>query len=142
MDSDFTSHERLADETLATRIRAAKFTPVRLRDGYRQRDVDDFLDQLVTDLESPSPQLGTASIEAARFTVVRMEEGYAKDEVDALLDQAATHLTLHGRRDGLREQQPVSTPARERSSRARSQWLTLMLIAALLVGMLVSALAR
>ena len=141
MDSDPTSHERLADQALAARIRAARFAPVRLRDGYRQRDVDDFLDQLVTDLESPSPQLGTASIEAARFAVVRMEEGYTMDQVDALLDQVATHLTLQGRRDGVLEQQPVTSPVSDRSSSARSQWVALMLIAALLVG-LASALGR
>ena len=143
MDSDFTSHERLADQTLAARLRAATFTPVRLRDGYDQSDVDDFLDQLAADLESPSPQLGTASIAAARFAVVRMTEGYAMDEVDALMDEIVTHLTLQGRRDGLMKQpQAVSTPERDSGSRGRSQWITIMLIALLVVGTLVSAFGR
>ncbi|MQW76737.1 hypothetical protein GHK92_12700 [Nocardioides sp. dk4132] len=65
------------------------------------------------------------------------------DEIDALLDEIATHLTLRGRRDGLMKQpQAVSSPERDSGGRARIQWTTVLLIAVLVVGALISAFGR
>ncbi|ROR91283.1 DivIVA domain-containing protein [Nocardioides aurantiacus] len=65
------------------RIEAARFTPVRLRQGYDMSEVDALLDAV--------QQAATAGrrirplIDGATLRRVRLREGYAIDEVDRFL---------------------------------------------------------
>lgn len=79
---------------LAATIRAVRFTPVRLRQGYAQGDVDGFLDQLAAAAEA-----GRALkplVDAARFTTTSMKEGYDMGEVDDFLDRAVAGSAADG----------------------------------------------
>jgi len=69
---------------LGDAIRAARFSPVRLRDGYDMREVDDFLDRLsdAADLGQPLTPL----MAEARFSVVRLREAYDIGAVDDFLE--------------------------------------------------------
>jgi DivIVA domain-containing protein len=66
-------------------VERARFTPVRLREGYDMADVDRLLDDVVGAAERGEP-VGPV-IDGARFTAVRLREGYDMAEVDRLLAQ-------------------------------------------------------
>jgi DivIVA domain-containing protein len=68
---------------LVESIATARFTPVRLRDGYDMGDVDELLDRIVAALGSGEP-VGPL-IDGARFGHVRLREGYDVGEVDEFL---------------------------------------------------------
>lgn len=66
-------------------VERARFTPVRLREGYDMGEVDALLDDVVEAAERGEP-VGPV-IDRARFTPVRLREGYDMSEVDRLLAQ-------------------------------------------------------
>jgi DivIVA domain-containing protein len=70
-------------DVLIRSIREARFTAVRLREGYDMRQVDELLDRLVAAIESG--QDVTGMLDRARFAPVRLREGYATEPVDRLL---------------------------------------------------------
>jgi DivIVA domain-containing protein len=65
----------------------ARFTPVRVREGYDMREVDLLLDELVDALEQGRPV--APLVRAARFTPTRLREGYQTDEVERFLAEMA-----------------------------------------------------
>jgi DivIVA domain-containing protein len=68
---------------LARLIRDVEFTPVRLHEGYRTGDVDDFLDLLVEDVLADRDVRATVAL--AQFGRSRLREGYEMTEVDSFL---------------------------------------------------------
>lgn len=70
---------------LAVRIRKARFTPVRLREGYDMGEVDRFLDRLEKAVETGTDT--APAVAAARFTPVRLREGYDMRDVDDFLEE-------------------------------------------------------
>jgi DivIVA domain-containing protein len=79
---------------LVEAITNARFTPVRLREGYDMGDVDDLLDRIVAGLGRGEP-IGPL-IDAARFAPVRLREGYDTDEVDRFLESVRTQAGEQG----------------------------------------------
>jgi DivIVA domain-containing protein len=65
------------------RITNAKFDTTRLKPGYDEKEVDDFLDQVVAQLRGG----GLPEARGARFSPTRMRPGYAQQDVDDLLDE-------------------------------------------------------
>jgi DivIVA domain-containing protein len=70
---------------LVETITNARFTPVRVREGYDMAEVDDLLDRIVAALGGGEPV--APLLEVVRFTHVRLREGYNIDEVDQFVDQ-------------------------------------------------------
>jgi DivIVA domain-containing protein len=68
---------------LVEAITNARFTPVRLREGYEMSEVDALLDRVVQALGRGEP-IGDL-LDAARPTRVRLREGYDIAEVDGFL---------------------------------------------------------
>lgn len=66
-------------------ITTARFSPVRLGDGYLMSEVDQLLDRLVAELEA-GRAIGALAA-GARFTRVRWREAYRRDDVDELLQR-------------------------------------------------------
>ena len=66
-------------------VERARFTPVRLREGYDMAEVDTLLDQVVEAAERGEPV--APLIDGAHFTPVRVREGYDMGEVDQFLEQ-------------------------------------------------------
>ena len=69
---------------LVQRVKSARFTPVRMREGYDMGEVDQLLDQLAANLADGRPV--RPMVDAAVFTPVRLREGYDMGEVDEFLD--------------------------------------------------------
>jgi DivIVA domain-containing protein len=70
---------------LVETISTARFTPVRVREGYDMAQVDDLLDRLVAALGRGEPL--TPLLDGTPLRHVRLREGYKIDEVDAFLDR-------------------------------------------------------
>ena len=69
-------------------VPSPSFTRVRLREGYRIEDVDEFLADIRPLLDGRLPNTALADrIESARFAPVRLRPGYDMDEVDTHLEQ-------------------------------------------------------
>ncbi|MGY2875113.1 DivIVA domain-containing protein [Marmoricola sp. URHA0025 HA25] len=68
---------------LVEEITTARFTPVRIREGYDMGDVDDLLDELVAALGRGEP-VGPL-IDRVQLGHVRLREGYDSGEVDEFL---------------------------------------------------------
>jgi len=73
------------NEDLVQQVEGARFTPVRLREGYDMGEVDQLLDQLAANLAHHQPV--RPLVEAAVFTPVRLREGYDMGEVDDFMDR-------------------------------------------------------
>ena len=71
-------------QDLTTRIRAVRFTPVRLREGYDMAEVDTFLDELEQAVLQQAPL--RPLVDRARFNPVRLREGYDMRDVDDFLE--------------------------------------------------------
>jgi DivIVA domain-containing protein len=71
-----------ATETMISRIRNARFRTTRFRSGYNERDVDTYLDEVISRLE-----LGQPPVPPTGFSLTRMVPGYVLDDVDALVDE-------------------------------------------------------
>lgn len=75
-------------DDLADAIASAKFVPVRMRAGYNQDDVDNYLDELEELVRhGASLEEITQSVEGALFTTTRIAVGYDLDDVDDFLDE-------------------------------------------------------
>lgn len=73
---------------LADAIANAKFVHVRMRAGYNQDDVDNYLDELEELIRAGAPlQEIKGSIDAALFNTTRVVVGYDVDDVDEFLDE-------------------------------------------------------
>jgi len=72
---------------LGDSIRNARFTPVRLREGYDMSEVDALFDELAAAADAGRDLVPL--IRGARFTPVRIREGYNMAEVDRFLESLA-----------------------------------------------------
>ncbi|CAJ1584021.1 DivIVA domain-containing protein [[Mycobacterium] wendilense] len=93
---------RSAGGLTADDVRNATFSPPsrwrRRRDGYRESQVDDFLDAVATRLDT-GRGLTAAEVRAARFDSPALGQlGYAAAEVNALLQRVAEALDSQERR--------------------------------------------
>lgn len=70
---------------LSDRIRSARFTTRKAREGYAIEDIDAFLDRLA-DAADRGERLAPL-VESARFRPVRLRAGYDMGEVDDFLDE-------------------------------------------------------
>jgi DivIVA domain-containing protein len=73
-------------QDLAERIRKAEFHTIRFAPGYNEREVDDFLDQIVRilrDGDLPNPD----ELRAVQFSTGRLRPGYVQHDVDRLLQE-------------------------------------------------------
>lgn len=72
-----------------------RFTPTKFREGYDQREVDDFLDRVIRSLAGTSSGPGLTSTETHnwRFTPAKFRDGYDQAEVDAFLDRVVQTLS-------------------------------------------------
>ncbi len=75
----------MSDQLIAE-IKAARFTPVRLRPGYDMGEVDQLLDEVVAALAAGRPV--APLVDDASITTVSFREGYEMADVDALLARA------------------------------------------------------
>jgi DivIVA domain-containing protein len=80
--------------SLLREIQAARFSPVRLREGYDMGDVDNFLDDLAGAI-GQGADVG-ALVDNARFATVKLREGYDMGEVDRFLEQVRVTSVGHG----------------------------------------------
>jgi DivIVA domain-containing protein len=71
-----------ATEAMIIRIRNARFRTTRFRLGYSEREVDNYLDEVISRLE-----LGQPPVPPTGFSVARLVPGYVLEDVDALLDE-------------------------------------------------------
>ena len=79
-------------------VQRVRFSPTKLRVGYDQNEVDDFLDRVEHELRSRSQgsssfrRLSESEVRAQRFTASRFREGYAQNQVDAFMERIADEL--------------------------------------------------
>jgi DivIVA domain-containing protein len=82
-------------------VAAAKFAPVRFREGYEMSGVDSLLAKVRNTLLSYEQRTGAPAALSAtdvvnsRFQPTKFREGYAQDEVDNLLDQVVAALRTY-----------------------------------------------
>ncbi len=72
------------------------FTQTRFRRGYKQQDVDEYLDLIEANLALPLAQrtLRPEEVRAVNFPATQFRDGYDEAEVDRVLDQLAVELGL------------------------------------------------
>ncbi|WP_165975882.1 DivIVA domain-containing protein [Actinomadura rubrisoli] len=73
-------------------IQNARFSGAGLRSGYDVRDVDAFLDRVVSGLRGVAPPVTARDVRESVFRVVRLGPGYEEQEVDRFLVQLAAAL--------------------------------------------------
>ncbi|WP_192810104.1 DivIVA domain-containing protein [Actinomadura rudentiformis] len=73
-------------------IQNARFTGARMRTGYDVRDVDAFLERVITGLRGTAPPVTARDVREIVFRTVRFGPGYDEAEVDAFLVQLAGAL--------------------------------------------------
>ncbi|GII91446.1 DivIVA domain-containing protein [Sinosporangium siamense] len=79
----------------ADRVEQARFGSARLGAGYREDEVDAFLDRVVGALRGESADPVTPSeARSVRFTTVVLRPGYVIAEVEQMLDKVADLLEL------------------------------------------------
>ncbi|GAA3196770.1 DivIVA domain-containing protein [Actinocorallia longicatena] len=77
-------------------IEDAEFSVTRMRAGYAEKDVDDFLDRVVGGLRGEAPPVSGHDARTCVFRSAFLAPGYSEPEVDRFLDQLAAaldHLT-------------------------------------------------
>ena len=84
-------------------IERAEFSSTRLRPGYHEQDVDEFLDRVVAGLLGQAPPVSGRDIRECVFGSAFFRAGYDEGEVDRFLDELAAALdhlqqagSLHG----------------------------------------------
>jgi DivIVA domain-containing protein len=88
---------------LATDVAAKRFQPTKFREGYDQREVDDFLDRVQAVLAGyeqgrPVDTLTPEDVVNTRFRPTRWRDGYDQDQVDDFLDEIVVALRQHATR--------------------------------------------
>jgi DivIVA domain-containing protein len=85
----------LSDREEAARwVEKYLFTTTRLVQGYDEREVDEYLDEIIeTFLGRRKPPLRSAAVRSKRFNIVRFRAGYDQDEVEVFLDEASSKLS-------------------------------------------------
>lgn len=73
-------------------IEEAEFTPTRLRPGYREKEVDEFLDRVIAGLRGVAPAVSSQDIRDCLFGSSFLGSGYDEVEVDRFLDELAAAL--------------------------------------------------
>jgi DivIVA domain-containing protein len=73
-------------------IRQSQFGVSRLRRGYLERDVDDFLDRVVAGMVGAAPPVSARDVRDCGFRAVRFRAGYHEPDVDRFLAQLASAL--------------------------------------------------
>ena len=86
----------------AQEVLSGVFASTQFAEGYDEREVDAFLDEVVAVLRHHEgglpPQdapMTSERVEAVRFTPTRLRRGYAMAEVDALLEDVVATLRQH-----------------------------------------------
>ncbi|GGO15685.1 hypothetical protein GCM10010116_31560 [Microbispora rosea subsp. aerata] len=80
-------------EAQAARVERAAFRPGRLGMGYREEEVDAFLDRVVATLRGTAAEPLTAEqVRKATFATVMFRQGYAVRDVDGFLEEVASVL--------------------------------------------------
>lgn len=74
---------------LIARIKKVAFTPTRIRGGYDEREVDNFLDAVVASLASSALAFTPARIRDEVFSQPRFKGGYLIEDVDEFRRQLA-----------------------------------------------------
>ena len=128
---------------LAEWVEARKFSTVRLRPGYDQKEVDVFLTAIRDSfLGVRRPSLTPDEIRNKQFSTTRLRPGYDEEEVDAFLDEAELRLAAQGSdldtgkaQDGEPELDADSLPVQDQPTTSRPY---LQIATACLVGGLVS----
>lgn len=80
------------NEALVDKVANARFTPVRMQEGYDMGEVDRFLDRLCERLSAGEPIAGFVA--RARFTPTKIREGYAMGDVDDFLDRVVAEADV------------------------------------------------
>jgi len=80
------------NEALVDKVANARFSPVRIQEGYDMDEVDRFLDRLCQRLSAGEPIAGFVA--RARFTPTRIREGYAMGDVDDFLDRVVAEAEI------------------------------------------------
>ncbi|MBD2895850.1 Cell cycle protein GpsB [Actinomadura sp. RB99] len=73
-------------------IQNARFAGSGMRPGYDVRDVDAFLDRVISGLRGAAPPVSARDVRESAFRVVRLGPGYDEQEVDRFLTQLAGAL--------------------------------------------------
>ncbi|MFG1999385.1 DivIVA domain-containing protein [Spirillospora sp. NPDC048911] len=73
-------------------IQNTRFTGAGMRTGYDVRDVDAFLERVITGLRGTAPPVTARNVREIVFRTVRFGPGYDEREVDAFLIQLAGAL--------------------------------------------------
>jgi len=79
-------------EWLLRWIERAEFSRTRLRPGYREEDVDEFLDRVAAGLLGEAPPVPSRDIRECVFGTVLFRAGYDEAEVDRFLDELAAAI--------------------------------------------------
>ena len=87
------SRPRAGEYVTAADALQVPFRTRRLRAGYDQDQVDDFLDRVAESLTAvragTTPAMTITAVFDARFAVTRFQPGYDQDDVDDFLDRVA-----------------------------------------------------
>lgn len=83
-------------------IEEAEFSITRLRPGYREKDVDDFLDRVIAGLRGEAPALSGRDVRECVFGSSLLRPGYKEVEVDRFLDELAAALDHLQQRESAR----------------------------------------
>ncbi len=86
----------------ANDVLEATFTQTQFREGYDEREVDEFLDDVVATLrrhEGSGPagafRIRSEGLESVRFSVTKLRRGYDQGEIDAFLADVLHTLRHH-----------------------------------------------
>jgi DivIVA domain-containing protein len=107
------------------------FTPTQFRPGYDEREVDEFLDQVVETLRYyerggiPGPQAPATSAHVGTFTSTKYRRGYDDREVDEFLGKVVEALRYYeqGGRPAPQEPEPPARAESEGLARRATRWL-------------------
>jgi DivIVA domain-containing protein len=72
-------------------VRNVQFGPTRLKAGYDERQVDEFLDATIDALRKNRAR--ASEVKNATFATARLRPGYRQPEVDAFLERLASEIT-------------------------------------------------
>jgi DivIVA domain-containing protein len=92
------------------------FTPTQFHSGYDEREVDDFLDEVVRTLRyyeqggRPGPQAPVSTTHDHSFATTKFRRGYEEREVDDFLDQVTETLRYY-EQGGRPDPQALVSPA-------------------------------